>query len=90
MCEAARNEKLTLVLSVQLDCNVLSEGRRTGTDIHGHVKHPAAHYAQQLGLGRIPFLEMEAAQHTPAGGIRLVVLHEIHRSGMCHEIPKGE
>jgi hypothetical protein len=54
----------------------LAKGGGAFADVHRHVKHSAAHHANQLALG-LWQLEVQATQHA-LGASAVVVLHKIH------------
>ena len=62
--ESSGNEKLTVIVSRQLDCHVSAECRRTAADIHGHVQDCSLHYPHQFALGKRQLLKMQPPQHS--------------------------
>ena len=75
MRHAARQEELTMVVSRQLNRDMLSVSRAIVTDVDGHIKHTSFDYADQFGLRIGRTLEMQAANDTVAR-TRLIILYE--------------
>lgn len=64
MGEAARNEKLKPVLRGKFNGDMLSERRRTLSDIYGNIKNPAADNTDHLRLTERSRLPMKPAHNT--------------------------
>jgi len=77
VCESARYEELAVILGGQFDGDVFAERGRSAPYIDGDVQNPTLNDPYQFGLGCGPLLEMEPAQHAPAG-FGFVVLHEAY------------
>lgn len=75
MGKTAGDEKLPVVFGVQLDRDMLSESRRAFAQINRNIQYGAVKDADQLGLGVLPFLEVQAPDNT-VRGFRLVILNE--------------
>ena len=75
MGEASRNEEHAMVLPRQFDRNMTSESRRARAHVDGNVEDAAAYYPDELGLGMVPFLEMQSSEHA-VRRLALIVLHE--------------
>ena len=84
VCESAWYEELAVILGGQLDGDVFAERGRSAPYIDGDVQNPTLNDPYQFGLGCGPLLEMEPAQHAPAG-FGFVVLHEAHGTDLCVE-----
>lgn len=89
MCEAARDEELTVVFAREFDGDMLSEGGRSAADVDRHVEHTPLDHADQLGLGMLAQLEVEAA-HDAVRRAGFVVLDEVHDADGLFEPPPGE
>ena len=76
MGEAHRNVKLAPGFGRKFCRNMLTEGRRAASDIHGDIQNSPPQNGDQLGLGRRRKLEMQSAQRARPLGARLVVLDE--------------
>ena len=86
MGKTPRDEHHPVVLPCQLFRMPFPVGGRPFAKVHGNVQHGAAHHADELRLGVLPFLEMEPADHSVAG-LALVVLDEPDRSHQLMELP---
>ena len=74
--KARWHPELAVVVFGQLAADPLAKSGRAFADVHGHVKHGAAHHAHQLALGLLQ-LVVQAAQHA-LGAAAVVVLHNVH------------
>ena len=74
MRETARHKELAAVLVVEIDSDMLAEGRAADAHIDGDIAHRAAQHGHELSL-RLGMLKMQAAQRA-AHRARQVVLHE--------------
>ena len=77
MGKAARDQELPVVAIGQEVAFPLLVGRRTLANVNDHVQNGPGNDADQLGLGGLAPLEVEAPQYAGLGRERLVVLHEI-------------
>ena len=76
MGKAWGHPELFLVVFGQLHASPLAKDGGAFADVHGHVKHSAAHHAYQLALWLLQ-LVVQAAQHA-MGAAAVVVLHKVH------------
>ena len=74
MGETARHEELAAVLVIEIDRDMLAEGRAADPHIDGDVAHRAAQHGDELSL-RLGMLKMQAAQRASQRA-RQVILHE--------------
>lgn len=56
--KASWNKKLEVILARQFYGYVLSEGRRSLTDVYGHIEHGTLNDPYQFALGKRRFLEV--------------------------------
>ena len=89
VCESFRDEKLTVVVFCEFNCNVFSVGRRAFADVDCDVEDTAFDYAYELCLGVWRFLEMKASDHAVAGPA-FVVLDEAGVADLFYEFSFGE
>ena len=71
-----RDEKLSVILCSKLRRDIFAEGGGIGAYIDRHIEHLTLNHPHQLGLGLVPLLEMEPADHSVAR-FGLIVLDEM-------------
>ena len=73
VCHSGRKEELQFVFFVQFHAEVLPVGRRSRTEVYGHIHHGPPHDPYELVLREGGLLEMQPAQDV-FGGFGFIVL----------------
>ena len=75
MCEATRNEKLTMIIFSKFNGYMLPKRWRTFTDVNCYIEHSTSHYTHKFALRKWWLLKMQTT-HNTSYRTTLVVLHK--------------
>ena len=89
VCEAFRNEKLTVIVFSEFNRDMLSVGRRAFADVNCNIENATFNHTDKFSLSVRRLLKMQTSDHAVAG-FAFVVLYEAGVADLFYEFSFGE